>query len=86
MFIFSIDKNGIGTLEFYHPQSNSLPGELLNKITNKITDASSDEKVKVIIIKSSGNRVFVQVLVLKNYHPLIIFQKENCFFRICQHN
>ena len=55
---FSIDKNGIGTLEFYHPQSNSLPGELLNKITNKITDASSDEKVKVIIIKSSGNRVF----------------------------
>ena len=55
---FSIDKNGIGTLEFYHPQSNSLPGELLNKIANKITDASSDEKVKVIIIKSSGNRVF----------------------------
>jgi methylglutaconyl-CoA hydratase len=28
----NIDENGIGTIEFYHPQSNSLPGEILSKI------------------------------------------------------
>ena len=55
---FSNDKNGIGSLEFFHPQSNSLPRKILNKIADKITEASSDKLVKVIVIKSSGNRAF----------------------------
>ena len=28
---FEINKNGVGTIEFYHPLSNSLPGNLLKK-------------------------------------------------------
>ena len=35
---FSNDKNGIGTLEFFHPQSNSLPRKKLNKMTDYAVD------------------------------------------------
>ena len=30
--------NGIATIEFYHPQSNSLPGLILKKIADSIPD------------------------------------------------
>ena len=54
----NIDENGIGTIEFYHPQSNSLPGEILSKIAKTITEASLNEEIKVIVLKSGGNRTF----------------------------
>ena len=52
------DKAGVGTIEFYHPQSNSLPGELLNKLSTTITLASEKNEVRVIILKSAGERTF----------------------------
>ena len=52
------DKAGIGTIEFYHPQSNSLPGELLNKLALTITLASEKKEIKVVILKSAGKRTF----------------------------
>ena len=55
---FDIDENGIGTIKFYHPLSNSLPGELLKKISDNINLASENKQVKVIILKSEGNRAF----------------------------
>ena len=55
---FDIDQNGIGTIKFYHPLSNSLPGELLKKISDNINLASENKQVKVIILKSEGNRAF----------------------------
>ena len=54
----NIDENGIGTIEFYHPQSNSLPGEILSEIAKTITEASLNEEIKVIVLKSAGNRTF----------------------------
>ena len=50
--------NGIGTIEFYHPQSNSLPGNILAKLASTITDAGNDKNIKVIILKSAGERAF----------------------------
>ena len=51
-------ENGIGIIEFFHPQSNSLPGHILAELANTITNASEDENIKVIILKSSGERAF----------------------------
>ena len=48
-----IDENGIGTIEFYHPQSNSLPGEILSKIAKTINQASLNKEIKVIVVKSA---------------------------------
>lgn len=51
-------ENGISTIEFFHPAHNSLPGDLLAKLTDTITQAGADRGVKVIILKSGGNRTF----------------------------
>jgi len=49
---------GIATLEFYHPQSNSLPGALLNELAHTISHMAHDPNVLVIILKSSGEKAF----------------------------
>ncbi len=51
-------KNGIGTIEFFHPQSNALPANILLQLASTITNAGEDEKIKVIILKSAGERAF----------------------------
>ena len=51
-------ENGIGTIEFFHPKSNSLPGDLLKQLTKSITMADEREDIRVIIFKSGGNSTF----------------------------
>ena len=51
-------ENGIGTIEFFHPQSNSLPSQILNKLSETITAAGENDEVKVIILGSGGDRAF----------------------------
>ena len=51
-------ENGIGTIEFFHPQSNSLPGHILAELANTITKAGEDKNIKVIILRSAGERAF----------------------------
>ena len=48
----------IGTIEFFHPQSNSLPTYILNKLADTIKHAGESNNINVIILKSGGNRVF----------------------------
>lgn len=55
---FSIDANGIGTITFFHPMSNSLPGKILRKLADTITELGQNETVKVIVLKSSGEKAF----------------------------
>jgi methylglutaconyl-CoA hydratase len=50
--------DGIGTIDFYHPASNSLPGAILKKLADTITAAGKDEDIRVILLKSSGDRAF----------------------------
>lgn len=51
-------ENGIATIEFFHPAQNSLPGDLLAKLANTISEAGNNGAVKVIILKSGGDRAF----------------------------
>jgi len=50
--------DGIATITFYHPQSNSLPGELLRGLAAQITKQGDDASVKVIVLKSEGDKAF----------------------------
>ena len=50
--------NSVATVEFYHPAGNSLPSDLLARITNAFNELSNDDKVKVIILKSEKDRTF----------------------------
>lgn len=49
---------GITTIEFFHPQSNSLPSKILGELAQTIHGAGNDEETKVIIIRSGGNKAF----------------------------
>ena len=49
---------GVGTIEFFHPQSNSLPGHILSELSATITKAGKDNNIQVIILKSAGDRAF----------------------------
>lgn len=48
----------IATIEFYHPEQNSLPGDILKKLADTITEVGNSDHVKVIILKSGGDRTF----------------------------
>ena len=47
-------ENGIATVTFFHPQSNSLPGTILRKLADEITLVGNNSEVKVIILKSEN--------------------------------
>ena len=54
----AINDKGIATIEFFHPLSNSLPGKILNKLADTIAEAGNNDAIKVIILKSAGERAF----------------------------
>jgi len=55
---FEINEKGIATIVFGHPMSNSLPGKILQKLADTIEELGKNEVVKVIILKSEGNKAF----------------------------
>ncbi len=50
--------NGITTIEFFHPQGNSLPGGILEELTGAIHSAGNDDQVRLIILRSAGDKAF----------------------------
>ncbi|MES2799056.1 MAG: enoyl-CoA hydratase/isomerase family protein [Bacteroidota bacterium] len=55
---YKIDENGIAHIEFSHPLSNSLPGKVLGKLAEIITSLGKNDEVKVIVLRSAGDRAF----------------------------
>jgi len=51
-------KNNIGTIEFYHPKGNSLPGSLLKELSQGITELGENSEVGVIVLRSKGEGAF----------------------------
>ena len=49
---------GVTTIEFFHPQSNSLPLRLLEELAVAIHSAGIDTDTKVILLKSAGDKTF----------------------------
>jgi methylglutaconyl-CoA hydratase len=55
---FRVDDRGIAYVEFSHPLSNSLPGKVLGKLADTITELGDNTAVKVIVLRSSGEKAF----------------------------
>ena len=53
-----VDDRGVGTITFAHPASNSLPGHLLRKLAESITAAGKADDIKVVVLRSAGDRAF----------------------------
>lgn len=55
---YTIAESGIATIEFGHPLSNSLPGKILQKLADTITELGQNKEVTVIVLRSSGEKAF----------------------------
>ena len=53
-----VSENGVATITFYHPSQNSLPALLLAEISYEIAKAGDDINVRIIVLKSAGDRTF----------------------------
>lgn len=49
---------GITSIEFFHPQSNSLPAKILQQLAHEIHFAGTHAETRVIILRSGGDRSF----------------------------
>lgn len=65
--------NNIGTIEFYHPKGNSLPGKMLRELAATITKVGENSEVHVLVLKSRGNGAFCagasfdELIAIDNY-------------------
>ena len=51
-------EKGIGSIEFFHPQSNSLPRSILKQLAETITEAGANDEILVVILRSGGDGAF----------------------------
>lgn len=67
-----INKN-IAVITFQHPKSNALPGNVLKKLADTITNLGNNPEAKVIILKSEGDKAFCagasfdELLAIQNF-------------------
>ena len=74
------NKNGLATIEFYHPMSNSLPGAILSQLAQTITNAGNDENIRVILLQSSGDRTFCAGASFEELSKIKNFEEGKKFF------
>ena len=51
-------RSGIAEVTFFHPKSNSLPGQLLADIAEAVDRCGQDSEVRVVVLRSEGDRAF----------------------------
>lgn len=57
-YVKSETHHHITTIEFFHPQGNSLPGKILDELAKEIHFAGTHAETKVIVLKSYGEKAF----------------------------
>lgn len=78
-YVKSHIEHGINTIEFFHPQSNSLPGRILEDLAREIHFAGTHDDTRVIILKSGGEKTFCsgasfdELAAIKNEQEGLIF-------------
>lgn len=75
-----INNNGISEIVFFHPQSNSLPGDLLRKLAGEIEKAGKDSEIKVIVLSSEGEKAFCAGASFDELISIKTFEEGKIFF------
>ena len=78
--LYSKIENGIGIIEFGHPASNSFPGVLLERLEKAISEYSDNTEVKVIILKSEGEKAFCAGASFDELMAVETMQQGKVFF------
>jgi methylglutaconyl-CoA hydratase len=66
-------ENSLAVISFYHPKSNSMPSHQLSLLANAISEAGQNEAVKVILLKSEGEKAFCAGA---NFDELLAIENE----------
>ena len=75
----NIDK-GIATVEFGHPASNSFVAELLERLAKEFQKLSENNSVKVVVLKSEGDRAFCAGASLEELVAISNMEEGKAFF------
>lgn len=51
-------ENKVGYIEFFHPNRNSMPSDILSQLQETIFEAGNNDAINVIVLKSGGDRTF----------------------------
>jgi methylglutaconyl-CoA hydratase len=73
-------QNGVSTITFFHPQSNSLPGALLRELAEKITESGNDNSIRVIVLQSQGEKAFCAGASFDELVSIETFEQGTYFF------
>ena len=76
---FAIEK-GIATITFSHSKGNSLNGDVLRSLCGTISSLGDNPEVKVIILKSAGNKTFCAGASLDELLNIGSFEIGKAFF------
>lgn len=57
-FVTSEISGGVGTVTFFHPQGNSMPGVQLARLAAEIEKLGNNPEAKVIVLQSGGEKAF----------------------------
>ena len=57
-YVKSSVQHGLCSIEFFHPQSNSLPGALLQELAAAIRAAGKNADCRLILLRSQGQKTF----------------------------
>ena len=79
-FVNSELKNNISTITFGTAKSNSLPGEILEKLAQTILDEGSKKEVKAILLKSEGDKSFCAGASFDELLEIEELEKSKIFF------
>lgn len=77
-YVKSHTEHGITTIEFFHPQSNSLPAKILDALAQEIHYAGTHD-TKVVILRSAGEGAFCagasfdELISIKNEKEGLLF-------------
>lgn len=74
------NKHGILEITFFHPQSNSLPGQLLRNIAEEIEKGGKDDTIKAVVIRSDGDKVFCAGASFDELVSIKTFDEGKIFF------
>lgn len=71
---------GIATITFFTPDHNALPTAILDKLEQTIISTGEDDEVKVIILKSGGDRTFCAGASFKELIAITSEEEGKSFF------
>lgn len=72
--------NGITSIEFFHPQSNSLPRRILDELVHEIHGAGNERDTRVIILRSAGEGAFCAGASFDELSAIVTQEEGTQFF------